>query len=89
MLAWLRRGRDGRFVVVIANFTPEPRSSYRIGVPLAGGYREILNSDSAHYGGSNLGNWGRIEALDGEWMNRPASLEATLPPLGLVILQPV
>ncbi|MBL8457883.1 1,4-alpha-glucan branching protein GlgB [Zoogloea sp.] len=89
VLAWLRRGRDGRFVVVIANFTPEPRSSYRIGVPLAGGYREILNSDSAHYGGSNLGNWGRIEALDGEWMNRPASLEATLPPLGLVILQPV
>jgi 1,4-alpha-glucan branching enzyme len=76
-------------VVVLANFTPEPRCDYRIGVPLAGEYREILNSDSAHYGGSNLGNGGRLAAVEGTWMNRPASLVATLPPLAVVILQPL
>ena len=89
MLAWLRVARDGRFVVVLANFTPAPCSDYRIGVPRAGIYQEILNSDSAHYGGSNLGNGGRLEAVEGAWMNRPASLVANLPPLAVVILQPV
>jgi len=89
VLAWLRVARDGRFVVVLANFTPAPCSDYRIGVPRAGIYQEILNSDSAHYGGSNLGNGGRLEAVEGAWMNRPASLVANLPPLAVVILQPV
>ena len=87
MLSWLRWGRDGSFVVVTVNFTPEPKTGYRIGVPQAGCYREILNSDSAWYAGSNLGNGGGLEAFAGEWMNRPAHLEVTIPPLAAVVLQ--
>ena len=87
VLAWLRWGRDGSCVIVAVNFTPVPQNSYRLGVPLAGHYVEIFNSDSAHYGGSNLGNVGGVEAWQGEWMNRPANLELTLPPLAAVVLR--
>ncbi|MDP3637608.1 MAG: 1,4-alpha-glucan branching protein GlgB [Azonexus sp.] len=87
VLSWIRRGRDGSFVIVAVNLTPAPKIAYRIGVPEAGRYREILNSDSAYYGGSNLGNAGGLEASAGEWMNRPANLEITLPPLAAVVLQ--
>lgn len=87
VLSWIRRGRDGSFVIVAVNLTPAPKIAYRIGVPEAGRYREILNSDSAYYGGSNLGNAGGLEASVGEWMNRPANLEITLPPLAAVVLQ--
>ena len=87
VLCWLRWGRDGSFVVIALNFTPVPQAAYRIGVPRPGRYVEILNSDSAYYGGSNLGNAGAIEAGEGEWMNRPANLEITLPPLAAVVLQ--
>lgn len=87
VLCWLRWGRDGSFVVVAINFTPVPQTGYRIGVPKAGRYVEILNSDSGHYGGSNLGNGGAIDACEGEWMNLPANLEITLPPLAAVVLQ--
>lgn len=87
VLSWIRWGNDGSFVIVAVNFTPAPQTGYRIGVPEAGRYGEILNSDSAYYGGSNLGNVGGIEASAGEWMNRPANLEITLPPLAVVVLQ--
>jgi 1,4-alpha-glucan branching enzyme len=87
VLAWLRWGRDGSCVVVAMNFTPVPQANYRLGVPQAGQYVELLNSDSAHYGGSNLGNVGGVEAKEGEWMNRPANLELTLPPLAAVLLR--
>jgi 1,4-alpha-glucan branching enzyme len=83
----LRWGRDGSFVVVAVNFTPVPQNAYRLGVPRAGQYVEILNSDSAHYGGSNLGNVGGVQAWEGEWMNRPANLELTLPPLAAIVLR--
>ena len=83
----LRWGRDGSFVVVAVNFTPVPQTAYRLGVPQAGRYVEILNSDSAFYGGSNLGNGGALEACEGEWMNRPANLEITIPPLAAVVLR--
>ena len=69
--------------------SPVPQAGYRIEVPEAGRHVEIFNSDSAYYGGSNLGNGGGIEACAGEWMNRPANLEITLPPLAVVVLQPV
>ncbi len=74
--------------MVIVNFTPVPRHDYRIGVPSPGGYREILNSDSHHYGGSNLGNGGQLVADDVPWMNRPYSLSVTVPPLGTIVLAP-
>ena len=87
VLSWLRWGRDGSFVVVAVNFTPTPLTGYRLGVPHAGRYAEVLNSDSTHYGGSDLGNHGAIEAVEGEWMRRPANLEITLPPLAAVLLR--
>lgn len=87
VLCWLRRARDGRFVIAALNFTPVPRHGYRIGVPQAGRYREILNSDSAWYGGSNLGNGGLLEAAAENWREWPASLAVTLPPLAAVVLQ--
>ena len=89
VLCWLRWGRDGSFVVVAVNFTPVPHTGYRIGVPQAGRYCEILNSDSAYYAGSNLGNAGAIDACVGEWMRRPANLAITLPPLAAVVFQRV
>ncbi|MEY2632407.1 MAG: hypothetical protein RIR00_1061 [Pseudomonadota bacterium] len=88
VLSWLRLDRAGNFVVVIVNFTPVPRHHYRLGVPRAGTYRECLNTDSAHYGGSNVGNNGGVEAVAGQWMGRPAMLEITLPPLACLILAP-
>ena len=87
VLSWLRWGSDGSCLIVAVNFTPAPKTGYRIGVPQAGAYVEILNSDSAFYGGSNLGNAGAIDAFAGEWMNRPANMEITLPPLAMVVLQ--
>ena len=87
VLSWLRWGRDGSFVVVAVNFTPVPLYAYRLGVPQAGRYVEILNSDSAYYGGGNIGNGAGLDACVGEWMNRPANLEITIPPLAAVVLR--
>ena len=88
VISWLRRARDGSVVVVILNLTPVPRRGYRIGVPRPGTYRELLNSDSRHYGGGDLGNHGALMASDQGWMNQPASLTLTLPPLAGLILAP-
>ncbi len=83
------RKSDHERLVVIVNFTPVPRHNYRIGVPHSGAWREIFNSDSEYYGGSNLGNGaGSLQAETLAWMNRPASLALTVPPLGALILQP-
>ena len=85
VLSYLRRSGDD-FALVVLNFTPIPRHNYRIGVPSAGIYQEILNSDSQYYGGSNVGN-GFLQAEAKEWMGRPFSLNMTLPPLaGLVLV---
>ena len=86
-LSYIRRARDGSFVVVVLNFTPVPRRHYRIGLPSGGSYREIFNSDSEYYSGSNLGN-GSIVADALPWMGLPCSAAITLPPLAGVVLQP-
>ena len=80
--------RDGGFVVVALNFTPVPRSGYRLGVPQPGRYRELLNTDSRHYGGSDLGNAGGAAAEERPWMGLPWSVALTLPPLACVVLAP-
>ncbi len=85
-LSYLRQGRDGQYVVVALNFTPVPRTDYRLGVPSLGRYREIFNSDSEFYGGSNLGNGLEITAEAKSWMGFPASISLTLPPLAGVVL---
>jgi 1,4-alpha-glucan branching enzyme len=88
VLAFRRVARDGAFVVVALNFTPVPRIGYRLGVPRAGRYRELLNSDSHHYGGSDLGNAGGVAAEERAWMGLPWSVALTLPPLGCLVLAP-
>ncbi|MGD8418747.1 MAG: 1,4-alpha-glucan branching enzyme, partial [Pseudomonadales bacterium] len=86
VLTYQRRGADG-FVIVVLNFTPVPREGYRIGVPVAGCYQELLNSDSGYYGGSNLGNGdSQLEARAEPWMDQPFSLSLKLPPLGALVL---
>jgi 1,4-alpha-glucan branching enzyme len=73
---------------VAGNFTPVPRHGYRVGVPQPGHYRELLNSDAAVYGGSNLGNGGGVRAGPTPWQGQPNSVALTLPPLATVMLKP-
>jgi 1,4-alpha-glucan branching enzyme len=89
VLAFLRRGKaPGEQVVVVCNFTPVVRDHYRIGVPVGGFYKEILNTDAAIYAGSNAGNQGGVWAHEGEYAGRPYSLSLRLPPLGALFLKP-
>ncbi len=85
--SWLRRAGDDVCVVVL-NLTPVPRVSYRLGLPVGGRWEEVLNSDSEHYGGSNLGNLGGVEAREVPWHGQPFSAELSLPPLAGLILRP-
>jgi len=89
VLSFIRYGDDGEAVLCILNFTPVPRYHYRLGVPQAGSYREILNSDSAFYGGTNSGNGGDIPVEESAWMGFEHSIEITLPPLATLFLKAV
>ena len=86
-MSFLRRAGD-EFVVVALNFTPVVREQYRVGVPAAGRYRELLNSDSSVYGGGNVGNAGGADAAGHPMHGYPHSIALTLPPLAAVILKP-
>ncbi len=86
VISYQRRARDGSFVLVILNFTPQSRVDYRIGVPESRRYREIFNSDSIYYGGSNLGNSGDIDSTGKHWSGLSDSVVVTLPPLAGIIL---
>jgi 1,4-alpha-glucan branching enzyme len=87
ILALLRWGSDGSFVVAVLNFTAKPHSGYRVGVPKPGRYLEVLNSDSGRYGGQNIGNQGAVASQAAEMHGFPQSLPLTLPPLGAVFLR--
>jgi 1,4-alpha-glucan branching enzyme len=85
VISFLRRAADGEeCIVFVCNFTPVPRHSYKIGVPQAGYYKEILNTDAESFGGSNVGNGGGVQAHPKSHHGRPASIEITLPPLAVV-----
>ena len=89
VIAYMRRaGNPDDFVVVVCNFTPIVRRGYRIGVPRAGKYREVLNTDSTHYGGSDVGNAGGLRTQNRAAHGMSASLSLTLPPLSVLVLQP-
>ncbi len=89
VLAFARYGhRLEDTVVVVANFTPMVRHGHRIGLPHGGAWRECLNTDSAHYGGSNVGNHGRVRTEAIPVHGQPWSANLTLPPLAVVWLQP-
>jgi 1,4-alpha-glucan branching enzyme len=87
IISYIRRGLDNSFVIILLNFTPVVREAYRVGVPQAGRYQEIFNSDAACYGGSNQGNGAGLQTQDVAWMNHNQSLVITLPPLAGIVLQ--
>ena len=86
VLSYLRCKGD-ELIVVALNFTPVPRTDYRIGVPRPGYYRVLLNSDSSYYDGSNLPSEGALAEAT-PWMGRPYSLRITLPPLAGLVMKP-
>jgi 1,4-alpha-glucan branching enzyme len=88
VVSLMRTARDTRdFVVMVFNFTPVPRYDYRIGVPAPGFYRELMNSDAAIYGGSDVGNGGGVGSEPVPAHGFFHSLRLTLPPLGCLLLK--
>ena len=88
ILAYLRKGEAGVApVLVVVNLTPSTYENYKLGVPLPGRYRECLNTDSKHYGGSNMGNIGGLLSLDESSHGQPCHLSASIPPLATVIFE--
>jgi 1,4-alpha-glucan branching enzyme len=90
VVSFLRRGdAEEDLAIVVCNFTPVVRHDYRIGVPEAAAYEEALNTDDARYGGSGVGNGGRITTERVQEHGREHSLSLTLPPLATIILKSV
>lgn len=88
VLSFIRRGSQAHDeVLVVCNFTPVPRHNYLVGVPRRGYWRELLNSDASLYGGSGIGNLGRVESAPIAVQGRYHSVSLTLPPLGVLFLQ--
>ena len=87
VMSFLRKSRNGETILVICNFTPVPRSSYRVGVPHGGFWKELLNSDADVYWGSGMGNQGGSMADPHGWHGRPFSLHLTIPPLGALFFK--
>ncbi|MQT29748.1 1,4-alpha-glucan branching protein GlgB [Pseudomonas helleri] len=87
VFAWLRWSKAGKPVLVVANFTPVPREAYRVGVPEAGTWHEIINSDAGVYSGSNYGNGGGVSTDPQPSHGQEVSLALNLPPLGVLILR--
>ncbi|MBI4299673.1 MAG: 1,4-alpha-glucan branching protein GlgB, partial [Chloroflexi bacterium] len=88
IISFLRKARDGReAILIVCNFTPVPRDGYRVGVPLAGVWKELVDSDAAVYGGSDYGHQSYSEAEAVPVNGRPFSLSLTLPPLAVLFLK--
>jgi len=84
VVSFIRKSRDGEKVVFVVNATPIVRPDYRLGVPAAGFYREIINTDAETYGGGNVGNYGGVQSEGHQWMGREHSILIQLPPLATV-----
>jgi 1,4-alpha-glucan branching enzyme len=84
VFAFVRRARNGQFVLAVCNFTPVVRHGYRLGVPAEGAYREIINTDNPAYGGSGVGN-GVVPSEAVPWQGQAHSLVMTLPPLATLL----
>jgi 1,4-alpha-glucan branching enzyme len=90
VIAFIRKAKDhSDYLIFICNFTPQPHPAYRLGLPELIEYREIFNSDSELFGGSNMGNGGRVIAEAVPSHGREASAPVVIPPLGIVALKPV
>ncbi len=89
VLSFIRRAEDpDDHLVFVCNFTPVPRKGYRIGVPEKCLYREVLNSDSQAYWGSNAGNMGGVVSESVPWHGKPCSMKILIPPLAVVVFKP-
>jgi len=89
VLVYLRKSDDGSPpAMVVCNLTPQVHYDYRVGAPVAGSWREIFNSDADRYGGSNVGNHGRLTTDDTPWHGRSQSLRLVLPPLATIVITP-
>ncbi|MGL4172759.1 MAG: 1,4-alpha-glucan branching protein GlgB [Actinomycetota bacterium] len=89
-LSFVRQGIDpNASVVCVVNFSGGPHHNYRVGLPFAGRWREVLNTDATQYGGSGVGNFGEVHAEDQPHHGRPASALLTVPPLAALWLTPV
>lgn len=90
IISFIRKGKNKKdLLVFVFNFTPIPRHGYQVGVPLPGVYKEILNSDSRYYGGTNTGLTGGAIAIKSPAHSRPYSIVLSLPPLGMIVLKPL
>jgi len=90
IVSFMRKGKNQEdMLIFVCNFTPVPHSRYRIGVPFNLYYKEILNSDSEIYGGSNMGNMGGLHAENIHFHGKPFSLELQIPPLSTIVFKPV
>jgi 1,4-alpha-glucan branching enzyme len=90
VLSFIRKAKSPEdMLVFVFNFTPVPRTDYRIGVPISGAYNEVFNSDSDVYWGSNVGNSGEVIAEDTPFNQWPCSMSLTLPPLGMLVFRPL
>ncbi|MGE5295221.1 MAG: 1,4-alpha-glucan branching protein GlgB [Solirubrobacterales bacterium] len=89
VITYLRKNKAGTILLAVAcNFTPVPRSNYRMGVPAGGFWKEVLNSDATYYGGSGQGNMGGVEASPASFYGRfDHTLSVMLPPLGVVVFR--
>jgi 1,4-alpha-glucan branching enzyme len=89
VICFLRHSRNPEDqLLFVCNFTPVVRHNYRLGVPVEGFWKEILNSDAPIYGGSGQGNLGGLSSVSLPMHGRPFSLDVTLPPLGIVVFRP-
>src|SRR5207237_4157567 len=82
VVSFVRKSDEGETIVFIVNATPMVRHNYRLGVPRAGFYREIINTDAETYGGSNVGNLGGVQSEGVNWMGRVVSFLIELQRLG-------
>lgn len=90
VLSFIRKAHSSnQIVLVVCNFTPLPREQYSVGIPRGGFWKEVLNSDSGHYGGSNIGNIGGVHAIASPMHGKPFSLTLSLPPLGVLFFESV
>jgi 1,4-alpha-glucan branching enzyme len=87
VFSFLRYGSDGSVMACVANFSAVPHERYRLGLPRAGRWEEVLNTDAEAYSGSGVGNWGAVEAQEQSWHAQPASAEVRVPPLGTIWLR--
>jgi 1,4-alpha-glucan branching enzyme len=89
VFSFLRWGSDGSVVACVANFSAMPHEGYRLGLPAAGRWSEVVNTDAADYGGSGVGNLGGVHTEKVAWHGRPVSVKLRLPPLGTLWLRRV